>query len=518
MFNRHLIYGSWRERYCNLPVDTETSPLYIMSMCAYATLAGECDGHRMWIVRHDIALPVVDPKQLAWRELTLPEDTTFKVITGECLNITDHFVFMRCTTSIIDEFDGGDQYSSKEGCVYITIIVWGVRDISRTIPCHILYNEATDDAHHPVPVYTRCYTKVASDSHLSDESLRYSILDLKRKSCYLFGPIYNARYAYIQTFTDDYVQIIILYHNSNDMMVKHEGSVKADNKPVGLCIHWHSYIFDDEHDVSLEDLDDEIIIPYYYDKHLVVGERYGPSLSIITICNWAALGNSEDSSDDEKPYAVLALVRVPDHSLSRNSISYHRRSRYDGAIGEIIWAQPIATLCVSPLYSQNLIMVKDDSKIDIISGTDGKIVRQFDCAVYEVLRPIIGLYCHLLGYNCDNFIINIETEETFRHSTKLLSLEKRRTVAPAEDGHGPSSPGQSSRLPFTPHSWPFCNCIGQLIIHEPGHQNGFYLYSLSAFWLIILSFCDVYTCHHEKTNNANTNESNIIILNNLVSN
>jgi hypothetical protein len=108
-------------------------------------------------------------------------------------------------------------------------------------------------------------------------------------------------------------------------------------------------------------------------------------------------------------------------------------------------------------------------------------VRQFDCAIYEILSPIIGPYCHLLGHDNDNFIINIETGVTFQHIAKLLPLEKRSTAASAEDVRDPSPICWLTELPVTPNSWPFYNCVGQLAPYEPRHRNRFYLYSLSDF-------------------------------------
>jgi hypothetical protein len=188
----------------------------------------------------------------------------------------------------------------------------------------------------------------------------------------------------------------------------------------------------------------------------------------------------ETRSDGTEPHVMLALVRVPNHSLPQNSISRYRRSRLDGAIGEVIWIQPIATNNVRSLYSQNLIVVKQGSRFDVLSGTDGKIVRQFDVADHRIFGTIIGPYCYLQDHNYDSFIVNMETGEIFQHSAKLQPLEKRRRRAatPIEDVHGPSSTDQPEGLPFIPSCWPFHHCIGQLAINEPGHRNRFYLYSL----------------------------------------
>jgi hypothetical protein len=138
------------------------------------------------------------------------------------------------------------------------------------------------------------------------------------------------------------------------MVVRDESPVVVDDKPVGLRIHWHSYIFDTEHSVSLEDCGGETIMPYC-DNPRIEGQRYGPGLMMAIIYN---AGDPEVRSGGTESHAMLALVRVPDHSLFQNSISHHRRSRHGGAIGEVIWAQSIATDIVMSLHSQNLIIVQ----------------------------------------------------------------------------------------------------------------------------------------------------------------
>jgi hypothetical protein len=45
----------------------------------------------------------------------------------------------------------------------------------------------------------------------------------------------------------------------------------------------------------------------------------------------------------------------------------------------------------------------------------------------------------------------------------------------------PSLTDQPTDMSATPVDWPYCGCIGQIATHKSGHQNRFYLYSLSAF-------------------------------------
>jgi hypothetical protein len=505
MFNRRLIYGSWHRRYCDLPAGIKASSLYIMDMHAWATLIGKSNGKRLWIVRHDTAPPGVEPEQLAWRELTLPEDTTFEVLTWKSFTITNNFVFIVYITATIDASNGGNKFFFKDSCAHATIIIWDIRDVSRVIPCYIPYHKAMNNGGHFPKVTYRCGDWIlchikpdldsqsddsigfASDNQSGDMRHRYSICDLKRKSYYPFGPIYSISTAYIQAATEDYAQVIILYLNSDDMMIKHEDSAVTDDKPAGLRIHWHSYIFDDEHSTSLEDHGGEIIIPYYYDNPLMCGQIYGPGLSLILVCNRNA-PNPGSPGYGTEPHAMLALVRVPDHSLPQNSISHRRRSRYGGAIGEVIWIQPIAGSHVHPLYSQNLIVVKH-GKIDILSGTDGRIVRQFSDN-HDILVPIIWPYYCSQGYGGDIFILNIETKKTFQHSKYLQPpMSILRT---ADRLNVISSLIWFYGEPIIPGGWPFYNCIGQLVKHKSEHRERlllyrkkriarFYLYSLSAF-------------------------------------
>jgi hypothetical protein len=225
----------------------------------------------------------------------------------------------------------------------------------------------------------------------------------------------------------------------------------------------------------LEDHSGEFIMPYC-DNPGIYGIVHGPGLMMVIV--YDAQG-SETRSDGSEPSVMLALVRVPDHSLPQNNISRHRRSRRAGIIGDVVWMQPVATTDVRSLYSQNLIVVKQGSRFDVLSDIDGKIVRQLDFGTPCILRSIIGPYCYMKDNNYDSFIINMETGEKFQHSTKLQSLEKRRrrTATPVEDTHDSPSTDQPNGLPFTP-SWPFYHCIGQLGTNEPGHRNRFYLYSL----------------------------------------
>jgi hypothetical protein len=131
------------------------------------------------------------------------------------------------------------------------------------------------------------------------------------------------------------------------------------------------------------------------------------------------------------------------------------------------------------LYSQNLIAVQQIGKIDILSGTDGKIVRQFDYHIHSLYGSIIGPYCYLRGYRNNSLMINVETGETVQHYVKLPP--SKLTTTPVEDTHDPSSTNQSSDLPIALESWPYCSCTGELIINNPERRNGLYLYSLSGF-------------------------------------
>jgi hypothetical protein len=334
------------------------------------------------------------------------------------------------------------------------------------------------------------YTRPASDKRPKDTRHSYFVYDLKRESHYPFGPVYTASYAYIQSATEDYVQIIVLYFNLDDMKVRDENSVMANTKPVGLRVHWHSYVFDNEHGENLKGHGGEIIMPYF-DSPAIDGEEYGPGLAMVMVCD------SKDSSEDTEPDIMLALVRIPDHSLPQTSISHRRRVRRDGTIGEVIWMRPIATNIIMSIYSQNLIVVKNDRKFDILSGTDGKIVRQFDWSDPCMFWPVIGPYCYLLSHNNDSFIVNIKTGETFRHSNKLRPPKRRRSAASVESPHVTgdvnvseassnadttpeelSPTNQSTRSLVISRCWPFCSCIGRLSVQKSEHRIRFYLYRL----------------------------------------
>jgi hypothetical protein len=483
MLYRHIINGYWCERYCDLQIDPESDSLHIVGMNAWATLIGEKNETRMWVVWHDITPLGLKSKQLAWNELPLTTNSIGKIISILSTWMVNHYIIIQCVIQLPVKSDEDDQISSEDIRERKAIIVWDAKDRSRMFPLYIQQSdEARDDE--PLPEITWFYTgwvlgstQLASDGQPDATSRRYFIYDLKRELHYSFGSVYTNSYAYIQAATEDYVQVIILYLDSADMMVRDESHAITDGKPFGLRVHWHSYAFDNEHSESLEDHSGEIIMPYC-NNPMVYSERYGPGLSIIVIYD------AEDPLayvGGIMPHAMLALVRVPDHSLPQNGISHRRRSRRDGAIGEVIWTQPIATKLVQGSYSQNLIVVQGYIRIDILSGTDGKIVRQINYTTYVLLRPIIGPYFYLPGSNNGNFIINIETGEKFQHHIKLPPLEKRHIATSIEDMHDPSPTDRSTNSLFTLTSWPNCNCIGQLAIHESGHRNRFYLYCLSDF-------------------------------------
>jgi hypothetical protein len=550
MIDKHIVNCSWYESYCDLPVDPGAVLLCIKDMSAWATLIGENGGTRMWIVRHDIPSLELESKQLVWNELTLPEDTIGKVVTIYDTNISNSYVIVRCLIHVPEESSDYDQSSSVEIHERGAIIAWDIRDVSRVIPIYIQqYDEARSNVFLPELIcnyddWVLCSTKFVSGSQLNDASHRYFVYDLKRKSYHPFGPIYTPSHVYFQATTKNYAQVITLHFNSTDMEVRHENPAMEDDRPTELRLHWHSYIFDDEHNTSLEDHSGEIIVPYC-DNPTIDCQKYGPGLAMITIYDakdpLVHIGGSQQ-------HAMLALVRVPNHSLPQNGISRRRRARYNVAVGKVVWIQPIATKYAHPLYSQNLIVVQQDSKFDILSGTDGKIVHQLDCDIYNIFEPIIGPYCYLLDCNNNGFIVNVETGETFQHSSKLRPPKKRCSAASSggvyvtgdndttedvgvfdepmtedtnlmEEAHSlgdaisvivatdevdeADDVGKSFasddvsyveaalkvflfdywnvESSFTPCCWPFCNCIGKIDILEPVHRNRFYLYSLSGF-------------------------------------
>jgi hypothetical protein len=484
MIYEHLINGYWHKRYCDLPVDDpKTASLYIMGMSAWATLIGENNRPRKWVLQHDIAPLGYESEQLVWRELPQFTDIVGKILRILDVDMANRYIVMRCIVHFPVKSNRYDQFSSEDIYQRKAIIVWDAKDMSRMI---IPYVQQDDEAKNNAPLpesmdFYMCwglgFTELASDSQPYNTGYRYFVYDLKRGFYYSFGPFYTASHAYIQYATKDYAQVIVLHLDSDNMVARHENFATVNDKPAGLRIHWHSYIFDDKYSTSLGDDDGEIIVPYCANP-MIHGQTYGPGLSLIMI--YDAKGPSIHSKDTE-PDIMLTLVRVPDHSLPQNSISRHRRSRYDGAIGKVIWIRPITTSDVCSVYSQNLIVAKQDNKIDILSGTDGKIVRQLDCTIYDILRPIIGPYFHLLDRNNNNLIVNIETGEIFQRSTKLLSPKKYRTEAFVKGVHDPSPTDWPIKSPFTQYGWPFCTCIGKLATHEPRHRNRFYLYSLSGF-------------------------------------
>jgi hypothetical protein len=339
--------------------------------------------------------------------------------------MANSYIIMICNIQFpVKSYD--DQSFSEDIFERKAIIAWDIQDINRVIP---LYIQQDDEVRNNAPLpeiiwfYTSwalCSTKLTLDSQLNDTSLRYFIYDLKRESYYSFGSIYTVSHAYIQHATEDYAQVIILHLNPADMIVRDESATMAGGKSVGIRVHWHSYIFDTKHSTGLEDHSGEIIMPYC-DNPTIHGEGYGRGLMLVTIYDakdpFIRIGGA-------MPHAMLALVRVPNHSLPQNSISRRRRSRFDETIGKVIWIQPIATDIVLPLYSQNIIVVQQYGKIDILSDTDSKIVRQFDCNIYKPLRPIIGPYCFLVCRNNDNFIINVETGGKFSASCQATASQE----------------------------------------------------------------------------------------------
>jgi hypothetical protein len=487
MIGRNLINGTWCERYCDLPVDPETASLCIIGMNARTTLIGEIDGTRLWTVRDSVISLGVEPEQLTWKEVPLSTDTIGKVVSIFDVYMTSHYIIMWCDIHFPEKFDDDDDDDDQPSLEDIykrkAIIAWDAKDINRIIP---IYIQKDDEVRNniPLPVFVcTCppwalgFTHPVSDSQSNDtRSYRYFIYNFDQASYHHFDPIYTDSDAHVQSASKDYIQVIILHFDSNNMEVGGKSFVIANGKPASLRIQWHSYIFDDKHSAGLEDHSGEIIMPYC-DNPGIYGLAHGPGLMMVMIYNTRG---PETRSDGTEPPVILALVRVPDHSLPQNNISRHRRSRRAGTIGEVIWIQSIATTDVRSLYSQNLIVVKQGSRFDILSDIDGKRVRQFDVGAPCIIKTIIGPYCYLQDHNYNSFIINMETKEIFQHNAKLQSLKKRQrhTVTPAEDAQNPPPTEQPNGLPFIPNCWPFYHCIGQLGINEPGHRNRFYLYSL----------------------------------------
>jgi hypothetical protein len=479
MIDRRLISDAWCERYCDLPVDSETASLRIMDMNAVITLIGETNGTRMWVVRGNVTLLGHEPEQLTWKEVPHPTDTIGEIISVSGVYVNNHYIILWCDVRFPARSEEDDQSSSEDVYKRKAIIAWRTRDINRIIPIYIQKDdEARDNA--PLPNIVRTYTpwalgltRVVSDSQPNVASYRYFIYNLDRETYQLFGPIYTYSYEDIQSATDDYVQVIIFHFDSDTMEVGNQSHSIAGDKPASLRIHWRSYIFDDEHSEGLEGHSGKIIMPYCDNPRIYV-QSHGPGLMMVMI--YSASGSETRNDGTELP-VMMALVRVPDHSLPQTSISRHRRPHHDRAIGEVIWIQPIASTIVRSLYGQNLIVVKQDSRFDVLSAIDGRLVRQFDLATHRIFGPIIGPYCYLQDHNYDGFIVNMETGESFQHNANLQSLKKRRTVTSVEDAPNPSSTDQPNGLPFTPSCWPFYHCIGQLGTNEPGHRNRFYLYS-----------------------------------------
>jgi hypothetical protein len=127
MFNKHLTDGSWRECYCDLPVDPETASLYIMGMSAWATLIGEDNDPRMWVVQHDIAPLKLGPEQPAWNELPLPAGIIGKIISISNAYVINRYIIMRCIIHFPVKSDGDDQSFSEDICKRKAIIVWDTK-------------------------------------------------------------------------------------------------------------------------------------------------------------------------------------------------------------------------------------------------------------------------------------------------------------------------------------------------------------------------------------------------------
>jgi hypothetical protein len=478
---RHLTDDAWCERYCDLPVDPETASLRIMGMNARTTLIGETDGIRMWAVRDSVTFLGLEPEQLTWKELPMSTDTIGKITSILDVHMTNRYIIMSCDIHSPIKSEKDDQSSSEDIHKRKAIIAWDARDVNRIFPIYIQKDEeARDNVPLPgfictCPPWILGFTDIVSDSQPNNTSYRYFVYNFDRESYSPFGPIYTSHSdTNIQSATEDYIQVIILHFDS-DMEVSGKSSAIADVKPASLRVHWHSYIFDDEHSTGLKTHGGEIMMPYC-DNPRIYSQPHGPGLMIVMIYN--ARG-PETRSDGTEPQVMMALVRVPDYSLPQNSISRYRRVHHNVSIGEVIWIQPVATNVVRSLYSQNLIVVTQGSRFDVLSATDGRLVRQIDVAAHRIFDSIMGPYCYLKDHNYDSFIINMKTGESFQHNTKLQSLiKKRRTAVPAEGAHDSSSTDQPNDLPFTPSCWPFYHCIGQLGTNEPGHRNRFYLYSL----------------------------------------
>jgi hypothetical protein len=510
MLNMHLINGHWRERCCDLQIDAKPDSLYIMDMNACAALIGENCGRCRWVVRHDIATPGCWSGELYWSELPMPRGFSFTEIVSPTL--TNNFVFTPCKLYepvTIDKSGGDDQSSSTWYLVRNASIVWDIRDASKEFPFYVWYDEVTDTRYLLRVVcscddWVLCYRPPVSDSQSNVTGHRYFICDLKRKSYYHFGPNYTISRAYFQAATDDFAQVIILYYNPDDIIFKHEASAMTDDKPVGLRVHWHSYVFDNEHNTSLEEYSGEIIMPYC-DCATLRGKRYGPGLMLVTMFN---AKDPEVLIGGPDQRVTLALVRVPDYSLPQTSISRYRRSRCGGAVGEVIWIQSVATHLELPLYSQNLIVTQQGDNINILSGTDGKIVHRFNPIIYERFSPIIGSYCYLVDRDHNHFVINMETGEAFQHRDKLLPSKKHRSAAPivavrtadnddtAEDANAEedadfsmiendnlaedSSSDQNIESPLCIRYSTCCNCIGKLVVYDSKPRYLYYMYSLSG--------------------------------------
>ncbi|KAI9591101.1 hypothetical protein BDF19DRAFT_499597 [Syncephalis fuscata] len=173
----------------------------------------------------------------------------------------------------------------------------------------------------------------------------------------------------------------------------------VDNGNQATHIQWEVFDAQKGQSQCQKILSDQITIPYCPDG-VIEALTYTEKMCLIIIFDKE---NHLKRFVGGKFSATLSLFVLGKFSLNASAQSifdardYGRVLPIDSADqGRILWSRLINDDRITNLYSEKLIVVRNEETFDVLNAHDGSLLRSIACPYYSTLTPFLGSLCGLL--------------------------------------------------------------------------------------------------------------------------
>ncbi|KAI9595504.1 hypothetical protein BDF19DRAFT_55744 [Syncephalis fuscata] len=201
----------------------------------------------------------------------------------------------------------------------------------------------------------------------------------------------------------------------------------VDNGNQATRIQWEVFDAQKGQSQCQKILSDQITIPYCPDG-VIEALTYTEKMCLIIIFDKE---NHLKRFVGGKFSATLSLFVLGKFSLNASAQSifdardYGRVLPIDSADqGRILWSRLINGDRITNLYSEKLIVVRNEEIFDVLNAHDGSLLRSIACPYYSTLTPFLGLLCGLSdSARRKNWFIDMRTGRIYDPPTRLISRQ-----------------------------------------------------------------------------------------------